>query len=700
MFFLKAFQRAQPKVSLLLRRCFVSTPAILAHAPPHKPVARPNLYEVLGKEEITLKEFMDHPAFDKWLKQAVHSLNFRDFTDVQEKAILPFLQEEGLVCRAKTGTGKTFSFVIPLMQHVMDIFNQSKTRRRNVSCLVIAPTRDLAQQIHADFRRLNTNNPHLKNKCDVRLWTGGLPPGKRPWGSDVPQIVVGTPGRILANLEDRRWAQHFDELEYRVYDEADRLLDQGFEAQLNAIDAKIKSLRSASFEAPLRTLLFSATTNERVTRFAEKQMGKDYKYINCIDDSVAESHTHIEQRLVKTAGIYESHVAAVEEVLLNIQREDYKAIFFLPTVVGADFVHRLMRQLLPGRFPYTYILHGKMTQGARRHTTDQFKKTKRGVLICTDVAARGLDFKGVTDVIQMATSQNIEDYIHKIGRTGRAGESGRATIFLSEPELKFTKDLYVQKHIEFSSETDYEMTEESMELLKDKVTEDEAGDYVRSLMGFQSAVGESYKLDKFALLRSLIVLYRKLIGKEDATIFLSTRMFNNMGLPGSLVPDYVEVDNPNMIKRKARSAGLVRDQFSRSTRFGGGNDRFSGNRRSGENRDYRNRSNNYGGSDYGRPKRDYGEGNTRRFNNDRRDGNSFGGNRYGGDREGGNRYGGNNRFGGDREGGNKRYGGDREGGNRYGGNREGGNRYGGNREGGNSRYGGNRDGGNKNFGSE
>ncbi|OBA22357.1 DEAD-domain-containing protein, partial [Metschnikowia bicuspidata var. bicuspidata NRRL YB-4993] len=502
----------------------------------------PNLYEVLGKEEITLAEFKEHPAFNSWLKKAVHSLNFQEFTHVQQKTILPFLQEEGLVCRAKTGTGKTYSFVIPLMQHVMDIFETNKMRRRNVSCLVIAPTRDLAQQIHADFRSLNMNNPHLRHKCDVRLWTGGLPPGKRPWGSDVPQIIVGTPGRILANLEDRRWAQHFNELEFRVYDEADRLLDQGFEDQLNAIDAKIKSLRSEKFEPPLRTLLFSATTNDRVTRFAEAQMGKDYKYINCVDDSEAESHAHIEQRLIKTPGIYESHVAAVDEILSNIESKDYKAIFFLPTVVGADFMFRLLNKALPDRFPFTWMLHGKMTQGARRYTTEQFKRTKRGVLICTDVAARGLDFKGVSDVIQMATTQNIEDYIHKIGRTGRAGQPGRATLFLSENELNFTKDLYTQKHIEFTSEVEYEMTAEAEEKLRGKLPEEDVREYVTSLMGFQSSVCDTYRMKKFDVIRSIVLLYRGFIEKEDATIYLSTRMFNNMALPGQLVPDYIEVD--------------------------------------------------------------------------------------------------------------------------------------------------------------
>ncbi|GEQ69497.1 hypothetical protein JCM33374_g3169 [Metschnikowia sp. JCM 33374] len=654
MSFFKALQRSQVQASLFSKRCLGTTPTPLGNHPPHKPVARPNLYEVLGKEEITLAEFKEHPAFNSWLKKAVHSLNFKEFTGVQQKTILPFLQEKGLVCRAKTGTGKTYSFVIPLVQHVMDIFEVSKSRRRNVSCLVIAPTRDLAQQIHADFRSINTNTSHLKNKCDVRLWTGGLPTGKRPWGSDVPQIIVGTPGRILANLEDSRWAQHFNELEYRVYDEADRLLDQGFEDQLNAIDDKLKSLRSKNFEPPLRTFLFSATTNERVTRFAEAQMGKDYKYINCIDDSVAESHAHIEQRLVKTQNIMESHVAAITEILANIEKPDYKAIFFLPTVVGADFMFRLLRSLLPSRFSGTWLLHGKMSMGARKNTTERFKSTKRGILICTDVAARGLDFKGVSDVIQMATTQNIEDYIHKIGRTGRAGQPGRATLFLSESELNFAKQLYVKKHIEFSSETTFEMTEEGAELLKGKASEEEIGDYVKSVMGFQSAVCDTYRMDKFDVIRSLISLYRTVIDDEQATVFLSTRMFNNMALPGTLVPDYVQVDNPNAIKRKAYPRVC--------NKYGG--DRSDGGQRYG----------------------------AKRFGGDRE-----GGNRYGGDREGGNRYGGNreggNRYGGNREGGN-RYGGNREGGNRYGGDRDGGKRYGGDREGGN-RYGGNREGGNR-----
>ncbi|GEQ72401.1 hypothetical protein JCM33374_g6088 [Metschnikowia sp. JCM 33374] len=114
-------------------------------------------------------------------------------------------------------------------------------------------------------------------------------------------------------------------------------------------------------------------------------MGKAYKYINCIDDSVAESHAHIEQRLVKTQNIMESHVAAITEILANIEKPDYKAIFFLPTVVGADFMFRLLRSLLPTRFSGTWLLHGKMSMGARKNTTERFKSTKRGCNKCNPI---------------------------------------------------------------------------------------------------------------------------------------------------------------------------------------------------------------------------------------------------------------------------------------------------------------------------
>lgn len=597
-----------------------------------------SLYEVMGKESVTLQEFESSPVFNSGLQKAVKSLNFSEFTPVQQSTILPFLEEEGLVCRAKTGTGKTLSFVIPLLQHCMTTLGKANSRRRNVACLVIAPTRDLALQIHQDFRKLITNNQQLKLKLEARLWCGGMSSGGR--GSyDVPQIIVGTPGRILANLNDRRYSLHFTQLQYRVYDEADRLLDQGFEEELNAIDERLQELRLGSNAAPLRNFLFSATIDQRVKDFARVHIGDEYKYIDCVDDSVADSHAHIEQRLVKTRSLQESHVAAVSDILEKIEEPNYKAIFFLPTVTGVNFMYNCIRKLLPRNFPHAWQLTGKMTQNARDRTTRAFKSTNRGILVCTDVAARGLDFKGVSDVIQISPAQQINDYIHKIGRTGRAGASGKATTYLSEAEMPFKKALYAQKNIEFSSETTYTPKEEDMTLFERAAPyPEDIEEYMRSLLGFLGLVCDPYKIDKYVLFRDMVDLQRHLIKDEEFKPFLSTRLFNQLGLPAALVPDYFTVDKPDLLKRRKPSSLYSRDRQLKYNRFANnlrGNDRYGdrSNNRYGSrnnNRDYDNNSRGYdnnsrGYDNYSRNDRLSRNGGNNysnssdRFSNDRRD---------------------------------------------------------------------------------
>lgn len=529
---------------------------------------RPNIYELYEDGKITLEQFKsdENKVFEKHVKQAIHSLNYYKFTPVQQQAILPVLQEKhGLVARAKTGTGKTMSFVLPLVQHSIDRWLTHKRNDRKVHSIVIAPTRDLAMQIHEEFKKVTRTDNFLRFRVDVRLWVGGVK-SNRPWGSDVPQIIVMTPGRGLDWLSQGKWNQYFDQLDYRVFDEADRMLDQGFETQLHEIDAIIKKVRQPSYPVQMKNVLFSATVNERVTEFATSQIGNDYRYIDCVDPNETETHDKIDQTFVKTKSLYESHMAAVMNIVRETQKNPkYKAILFVPTTVGADFIYETMKlvRVDGDRLNSIWRLHGKLRQSLRDKSVRGFRKALGGVLVCTDVAARGMDFPRVNEVVQISPSVDLADYVHKIGRTGRAGASGKATLYLSEQEIKFKQMLQKKRGIKFATEIVYEPTEEDVKAFEEVTApKDVVADYAMSTLGFQKSFADVFKIDKGPLVQNVVDMYRKCAATTES-LFMSNRMFQMFMIPRYLVPDYIDVENRSTLPQDKKPR-VMRDQHRRS----------------------------------------------------------------------------------------------------------------------------------------
>lgn len=505
------------------------------------------------KQEITIQELGQSSMFDKRIKKAFVSLGYLDLTPVQLKSIVPIVTEEnGVVCRAKTGTGKTMAFVIPTVQTAVEFQHEARQGKGKVQALIIAPTRDLALQIKDEYLKLLHFDRQLASKCQVRLCIGG----KSDSIYNAPQIVVATPGRLEANLRNPNFARLFSDLKYRIYDEADRLLDQGFEESLLNIDTMLKDARKDALDptSVMKNVLFSATINKRVDGFATETIGSGYKYINCVDENEPESHENIHQTVVRTNNLLESHVAAVSDLFRNLgHQEGYKAILFVPTVSGTDFLHGLLRasesaghfdsELLRKNKSRILKLHGQMSQAKRDQTTQHFRTCKSGVLVCTDVAARGLDFKNVTDVIQLCPSNEMADYVHKVGRTARAGTEGNATIYLSDAEYRYKTELERQRGIVFSKEVRYETFEEDNErILALNLQEDEVNDYIKSILGFYRGVIGSYRLDMRDVITNVMKLFRSLRQDPEANLNISSRSFQMMGLPRELADVYFDVE--------------------------------------------------------------------------------------------------------------------------------------------------------------
>jgi len=475
----------------------------------------------------------------KDILKALNLAKFKTLTPVQEKSLVPILKENGVVCRAKTGTGKTLAFVIPTLQCALENFDPTRGARGKVHALVIAPTRDLALQIESEYKKIIQNMPNqAKNKVRIEVHMGGR---KTKPSNFAPAIVIATPGRLNDNLSKSRFANMFTDLKYRVYDEADRLLDEGFSVTLDDIDNQLKQVRSMATitNASFKSVLFSATVDKSVSNFAKSVMGEDYKFINCVDENEPEAHENIEQTLVKTNTIGESFNGALAYIINNMSNSGFKAMVFLPTVTATDWFYSMLmnakdKDMYDTQKTRKYgskilRLHGKMSQAARDRTVRDYRRLSHGILVCTDVAARGLDFSDVSDVVQMGPSSEVADYIHKIGRTARAGASGRSILFLSSAEKNYSKALQSKRGVQFKHEIKYETAEEDGELVKQIGADvEDVESFIPTFLGFYKQVGSAYRIAQHDSLSQIIDYYRFLINDPEAKLSVGKGFLRNV----------------------------------------------------------------------------------------------------------------------------------------------------------------------------
>ncbi|KAF7348624.1 DEAD-domain-containing protein [Mycena venus] len=370
----------------------------------------------------------------------------------------PFTAESGnvrdLLVRAKTGTGKTLAFLVPAIEARVKSIKEylagntdtgnsahaaQRFARRTVGTLIISPTRELATQIANEALRLTHNHRDF----EVRLFTGGSSKRMqmRDWMKGRKDIVVATPGRLRDLLEsepDVRSA--VAETSILILDEADTLLDMGFREDIEDIKRFIPP-------TPQRqTLLFSATVSKEIQQIARSTLAPNHKYINCVSEETSPVHAHVDQyhTILPSASAQLPHILRLiaHDQLTNPGKS--KVILFLPTTkmtqLTATLVHALAGTALPaGPNTRVYEIHSKRTQEQRTRVSDMFRNSKTGatVLVTTDVSARGVDYPGVTRVIQVGIPAGREQYIHRVGRTGRAGGAGRGDLVLLPWEIGF-----------------------------------------------------------------------------------------------------------------------------------------------------------------------------------------------------------------------------------------------------------------------
>ncbi|HEX7440780.1 MAG TPA: DEAD/DEAH box helicase [Caldimonas sp.] len=347
-------------------------------------------------------------------------------TPIQAKAIPLVLAGRDIMGAAQTGTGKTAAFSLPLLHKMLPHENSSMSPARHpVRALVIAPTRELADQVADNIKGYASHS-----KLRVAVVFGGI--DMKPQTLELKagvEVLVATPGRLLDHIEAKNCV--LNQVEYVVLDEADRMLDIGFLPDLQCILSYLPKQR--------QTLLFSATFSPEIRRLAESYLQDPLMVEVARPNATA---TNVEQRFYSVAT--EDKRRAVLKLLK--ERSITQALVFVNSKLGCA---RLARSFERDGLR-TNALHGDKSQDERLKALDAFKGGSVDVLVATDVAARGLDIVDLPMVVNFDVPYNAEDYIHRIGRTGRAGASGLAVTLVSRDDARLVSDIerLIKKKIE------------------------------------------------------------------------------------------------------------------------------------------------------------------------------------------------------------------------------------------------------------
>jgi ATP-dependent RNA helicase RhlE len=350
--------------------------------------------------------------------QAVRDAGYTHPTPIQEQAIPLALAGRDLIGLAQTGTGKTAGFTLPIIHNLITtpLSDAAGNPVHRVRVLILTPTRELAAQVEESFRKYGR---HTELRVVPVFGGVGLEPQATALRRGV-DVVVATPGRLLDHME--RENVSFDDLEVLVLDEADRMLDMGFAPQLNRIVAEIPPYR--------QTLLFSATMPPEVEALARKYLRKPLVVQVGRRSEAANTITHAVYPVPR------ERKTTLLAALLK-QSDMDSVLIFTRTKHGAD---RVVRHLEDEGVAAT-AMHADKSQGERTRALEDFKSGKVRVLVATDIAQRGLDVSGITHVINYDVPQQPEDYVHRIGRTGRAAATGDAYTFMSPDEIAMVRTI-------------------------------------------------------------------------------------------------------------------------------------------------------------------------------------------------------------------------------------------------------------------
>jgi len=353
------------------------------------------------------------------LKQAIDALGFSSMTPIQEKVLKFTLAGHDAIGRAQTGTGKTAAFLVSIINDLLNNPVQEQRYRGEPRALILAPTRELALQIESDAHELTKFTD-----LSVVTLLGGVDFDKQKAQLDKApvDIMVATPGRLIDFVEQKEvW---LDQIEFLVIDEADRLLDMGFIPSVKRI------VRFSPRKEQRQTLMFSATFSYDVLNLAQQWL---FEPVTVEIEPEKKTNADVEQRVYMVAK------ADKYKLLQDILRDEpiEKVMIFANR---RDQVRKLYDHLKRDNYKVV-MLSGEIAQDKRLKMLDQFKNGKHNIMIATDVAGRGIHVDGVSHVVNFPLPEQSDDYVHRIGRTGRAGTRGVSISFLSEDDAFYLPEI-------------------------------------------------------------------------------------------------------------------------------------------------------------------------------------------------------------------------------------------------------------------
>ncbi|GAB9476839.1 Dead/deah box RNA helicase [Globisporangium polare] len=473
---------------------------------------------------LTETSFESLPISERSKKVLTEQMKYEFLTHVQNETIPHILEGKDVLAKGKTGNGKTIAFLLPSIENMLKERNLGGSKDAKIATLVISPTRELANQIAVEAEKLTAAHG-MRTACLV---------GGTSMNSDVKQlsnpkpldVLVATPGRLQAHLEENSGniRQKLGNLRVLVLDEADRLLDMGFRKEIMKIITNLPKQR--------QTLLFSATLPESTEELKNVALRPDYEFIDTIHEDDHQTNVQTVQEVV-TCDL-PNVIPAVETILTEHMHQDaYKILVFLPTARSAQFMAQLF---VKAKFPNVLEMHSRKSQSARTKAADAFRSGKKVIMFSSDVSARGVDYPDVSLVLQIGLTDR-DQYIHRLGRTARAGMEGRGILVLADFEKPFLKDLsdlpLLPKEVDTTAAAaakGFRTIEALAHLAPGSELEKSAQQSYQAFLGFYNSNQKKLNLDKEKLVE-IAEHYSHLIGLSE-TPRIDKKILRKMGLFG------------------------------------------------------------------------------------------------------------------------------------------------------------------------
>lgn len=550
----------------------------------------------ISKEETPVTKFQelqDRDIIHRNIVKNLTGMGLETMTEVQSKTINSAIKGTDIIAQAKTGTGKTMAFLLPVLQNIInvdpDLAKTVRGRRGprstadDIRALIVSPTRELAEQIAVEARKLVAGTGVI-----VQTAVGGTQKreGLRNIQRDGCHILVGTPGRLKDIFSDPYSKVEAPDLSALVFDEADRLLDQGFWPEIQ----EIMRLLPSPAEKERQTLMFSATVPKEVISIVRGTLKPGFQFVKCVRDDEEPTHNRVPQFLVTTNGFENNYPALTELCSRAIQKHKddpqnnrpFKAIVYFGSTAEVTLAASALKQLKSpgaekdafGRADHAFgrqmrilEIHSKLTQSGRTRAADNFRNCESGILLSSDVTARGMDFPNVTHVIQVGLPSSVEQYIHRIGRTARAGKEGEGWLILNKIEDQEARYRFGGK-IPLKRDTSLETP--TLDLTKEAQVSPTAGNVLAMV---QTAMRNVDPVEKIKTYKALLGVYQW-VGRKSELI----DSLNNLSRVG-----WSMKNPPAIAPALAQRLGLMRlpnvnighnpeedEADARQSRFGGG----------------------------------------------------------------------------------------------------------------------------------